>query len=509
MKKFLSIGIALLLSLSVCGCGKGNTVSEYTEYDSIIEDTTSGNNDAESKNNSSLQNSSNAADNNANQGETVVAEKPKTAQKNATDTTGKSVELANPVYIAEGSNAMDSNLDFGGKTFTMAKRNDEMYRQSRFTRLVKAFEKKYNCKIETKELDFNGYATLVANAKASGQPYDIIFCHGSMFPELPLSGVVNDLSQYLTTADYDTGKGGIDILKSSYFVKDNNLYGVVGGEDAVYPYVIYYNKLMFQKNGLEDPYELYKEGKWTWSKLREQGKKVTDSSKNLYYGDWGFSKFGLVHAFGTSVMTWKNNQPVINFSDANVIKGLQMMYDLFNTSKIFSQAHQDFTAFKTFAAGAAFCTMEESQKYPTVCSYAADSAAFNRNASNVGIVPVPQDSASAKRGYPCGWYTAVMSGSGSSDPRVAVAFAKFWSTYNDPVKDKYEMSDDYKSTIKKLISGNIANPHGGYTGSDGKTSFSYFNYPICMDIALGADVTATVNSTMPKIQACVDYTLKK
>ncbi len=404
---------------------------------------------------------------------------------------------------------MDAGLDFGGKTFKMARRSDNVYSSGHFKRLVAAFEKKYNCKIEQKELDFNQYSTLLSNAKATGESYDIIFCHGSRFPEIPLSGVVNDLSSYLTTADYDTGNGGIDIAKSSYFAMDKNLYGVVGGEDAVYPGVIFYNKLMFQKSGLDDPYELYKSGKWTWSKFREMGKKVSDSSSGVSFGDMSFAHPMLVHSLGVSMMTWKNNKVEINTSNASVVKGFQLMYDLFNTSKVLSNDHKNYTAYKTFADGKSYCFTEESQKYSVVCGYAADSPAFNRDASNVGIVPYPQDSASAKRGYPCGWYTAVMSGSGSSDPRVAVAFAKFWSTYSDPVKDKYELNDEQKALVKKLISGNIANFQGGYTGSDGTKSYDYFTWPMSMDIALGSDVSSTISATLPKINACVNYTLKK
>ena len=92
---------------------------------------------------------------------------------------------------------------------------------------------------------------------------------------------------------------------------------------------------------------------------------------------------------------------------------------------------------------------------------------------------------------------------------MAVAFAKFWSTYNDPVKDKYELSDEYKALVKKLISGEIINLQGGYTGSDGTASYTLFIYPIAMDVALGSDVAAKIDEQLPKINACVEYTMNK
>ena len=501
--------LALAMLLSVCGCG-GKTESEFTEFESAVN--SDGLNDpAGSSTGASSTDGKTSNVQSGNKGGTTSGgtyKKPNKGSNTATDSSGKKVELANPVYIAEGTKAMDEGLNFGGKTFTMAKRNDTAYTAASFTRLVSAFEKKYNCKIKTVELDFNTYPTLIANAKASGTPYDIIFCHGAMFPAIPMSGVVNDLSTYFSTADYDTGKGGIDIEKSSYFVIDKKLYGVVGGSDAVYPMVIYYNKQLFNKSGLEDPYELYKAGKWTWTKFREQGKKVTDAANKVYYGDNSFMDRGIVHSLGVPVITWKNNKAVLNLDNSKVIKGYQIIYDLFNKSKICSN---DFSASERvqFSDGLAYCSVQETQKYSEYCALAAQSPAFNRKAENVGVVPLPQDTAAAKAGYPCGWYGAVMSGSGSSDPRVAVAFAKFWSTYTDPVSDKYELSNEQKTLVKKLISGNIINYHGSYTGSDGSNSTSIIDWKINLDVAKGNDITSTINANKQSITATIDYVMSK
>lgn len=507
-KRLVALSLSLALLVSFCGCSGKKTSSEYTEYESVVDST--GLSDNSQAGGSKTESGSNGGTGSTGGGTTSVPKytKPNKPSTSATDTSGHKVELANPVYIAEGTKAMDEGLNFGGKTFTMAKRSDENYTQGRFSRLVAAFEKKYNCKIKTSELEFNSYVTLVTNAKASGTPYDIIFGHGSMFPSLPMGGVLNDLSEYFTTADYDTGKGGVDIAKSSYFVMDGKLYGVVGGEDAVSPEVIYYNKVLFKKSGLEDPYELYKAGKWTWSKFREQGKKVTDSANKVYYGDADFFRLSTVHSLGMPIVTWKNNSAVLNLQETKVVKGFQLMYDLFNSSKICSPYFNS-TRHSHFSDGLSYCTTEEMQKYPEVCGIAAQSPAFNRSADNVGIVPFPQDTASAKAGYPCGWYSAVMSGAGSSDPRVAIAFAKFWSTYNDPVSDKYELNSEYKQLRKKLISGNIINTHGSYTGSDGSNAISLLNYNIAMDIAKGQDVTSSINMYLPKIKADIDYVLSK
>ena len=77
---------------------------------------------------------------------------------------------------------------------------------------------------------------------------------------------------------------------------------------------------------------------------------------------------------------------------------------------------------------------------------------------------MPQDSAAAKRGYPTGWLTGICAGTGS-DPRVAVAFAKFWDAYKDPVADKFAMTEEEAKLCDKLISGNLALTHGLYSNA--------------------------------------------
>ncbi len=49
------------------------------------------------------------------------------------------------------------------------------------------------------------------------------------------------------------------------------------------PFMIYYNKTMFDAAGAEDPLTLSKKGEWTWEKLREVAKQVSEAN-----GKWGF-----------------------------------------------------------------------------------------------------------------------------------------------------------------------------------------------------------------------------
>ncbi|AIE84702.1 ABC transporter substrate-binding protein [Fimbriimonas ginsengisoli] len=52
----------------------------------------------------------------------------------------------------------------------------------------------------------------------------------------------------------------------------NRLYGLSTLYGGI---ILYYNKTLMRQAGLEDPYEVYKRGDWTWNRMREYAKKLT------------------------------------------------------------------------------------------------------------------------------------------------------------------------------------------------------------------------------------------
>jgi len=93
--------------------------------------------------------------------------------------------------------------------------------------------------------------------------------------------------------------------------------------------VIYYNKTMFEKAGLLDPYELDKRGEWTWDKFLEVARKLTKKDKNGKYIQFGTTMphyWTVVWAFGGDYLSPDFNRCVLNTPEA--IRGLQFMKDL-------------------------------------------------------------------------------------------------------------------------------------------------------------------------------------
>jgi multiple sugar transport system substrate-binding protein len=99
--------------------------------------------------------------------------------------------------------------------------------------------------------------------------------------------------------------------------------------------VIYFNKDLFRAKGLPDPLTLYKEGKWTWDKMFELAKQLTDKSKGIYglslvnYSDpkdWRVI-YDFLWSQGADFFNKKMTKVVIDSPQG--IKALQRYSDLF------------------------------------------------------------------------------------------------------------------------------------------------------------------------------------
>ena len=534
LKRFTVMLLSLVLLLSFTGCenvkltfgnssdGSGITIDlndfipsdldigdledNYNDYsdDNFIDDIKPGSS-TPSGNSGNSSNSSNSSvtkpnievvqpDNNENEN-TVPA------TKSAIGKDGKKITLVNAVRVANGTIPMDKGLDFDGKTFTMAVTTEPIFKTNDFARLVSAFESKYNCKIAIKSVSFNSYTNNVYTKMLSGETYDIVYMHGSKFPEMPILDLVEDLSPYITTADYDAGNGGIDIAKSARFVYNGKLGGVVAGEHAVYPLVIYYNKALFAKSGMEDLLTLYNNGNWTWNKFIELASKT---KRGYTFGDDTFSYYAVPMSSGVSLWDWINERPIMNWmSDDKIHSKMQIAQTLFQ--KGICSFNDD--GVSGFLDGHTYCRVEESQKYSEYAEVVENHAAFGKDIDNLGIVPIPQNAAEAKSGYPTGWLSAICAGKGSSDPRVAVAFAKFWSTFKDTVADEYELSAENKALCDKLISGNLAIIHGNYATTS-QNSNDLFKWDVMRRITLGDNIQNVIKGNSQRINNCINYTLK-
>lgn len=506
LRKLAALLLAAAMVFAITACGKTVTYESYYSYedDTTVVDKEASDTASETASETASQTASNTAS--------------QTASKNQTASnahTGTNTIVAPGVNqdakswgIKESSKGIDDTVDLKGKTLRMLCWGGSNYTSAKFQRTVKAFEKKYGCTVKIDRAAFGtDYVNAVRNSIAAKKPYDIVFMHASWSYDSIAANLYNPLNDTLTTADLlNSNNKGIDLNKSAEISWNGKIYGVCG-YDAVNPMLIYYNKVMFDEAGLEDPRTLYNQGKWTWDKFFELGTKVTDASNDKWFGEFNFFRTEICATFGGSPITIINGVPTVTIDSNKYIAGMKNISKLGSgaTKIIRTQTPED--QLQNFLDGKFYVYTEESDRYITIMEKIDTCNAFRRSGANLGVVPYPLGDTNTEGLYPTGWIECACSPLGSN-PQYAVAWMQFKSTYNDPVKtDKTQFNTADQKMIDKLLA-KILPRRCSYSGG-GDLSASALEWNLVTEAARGNDLTYYINMYKPLFQANIDATLKQ
>lgn len=182
-------------------------------------------------------------------------------------------------------------------------------------------EKKYNVKFKFTVLPADEITTHFTAAILAGDTLGdfVNMRHFWAFPEYAQKGFLLNMSDYLDFSDSAFNED--DTERATY---DNNVYGFSMNPLRV-GYVIYFNKAIFEKNGIEDPYKMYDNGQWNWNNVFSIAKKLT--SNNV----WGINSLDtydmvelLVASNGGSFAEYVNSKAKSNLTHTGTIKGIEM-----------------------------------------------------------------------------------------------------------------------------------------------------------------------------------------
>lgn len=491
-KRILSLLLAALMVATVAGCtdSKQTTsdtvsyITEWEDYDEVVEGEESGADKTASSSKADKTNSSSKKD-------------------NKTNTASKTDKVNSDTVSNNGS--VTKGLDFGGKTFTKTIIGAI---PARTVRKKEAFEKKYNCKIKLVSLKWEQYNSQVATAMSSGTPYDICGLQSYFWPEAGVQGLYEPLNKYISKEDlYNSKTGiGIDLDVSSEFEMNGNLYGVSNhsGIFASMLQVMFYNKLMFEDAGLEDPLKLYNSGKWTWDKFFEYAKKVKNASKGKYLVGQEFSATNFVKSNGFKYSVIKNGKVTSNITDKLYLSSLQK-YEEFAKNYMGPKGYSDDP---TEFYNGNYYMFSQAYTYGTYYMYdtIVNSAAFDNDFSNLGVVPFPAGPNNTKKLNPGGGAQAKAAGKGSKDPRIVIAWTKFDLEFDDPAADEdpYQYSKEINTMITKLFD-NINDGMANYKTSS--QSVTDIIGKIEGAAKTGGDYVSLIESNKTTIQNIIDDSL--
>lgn len=167
----------------------------------------------------------------------------------------------------------------------------------------KEIQEKYNFEITRKtEYSYTDQQETYVNGTMSNSPAcDIFVLYQEMVSQPLMKGLMYDLST-VDTVDFTEEKW--NPMVNDLMTAGSGQYGM--SAEAEPRGGLFYNKRLFEEAGIdtEEPYDLQKSGKWTWSKLEEYCKKLTkdtdNDGKTDQYAMASFSKYYLPECAATN-----------------------------------------------------------------------------------------------------------------------------------------------------------------------------------------------------------------
>lgn len=437
-----------------------------------------------------------------------AAGKPNTTTTTKSKTTQKTTAggLSPNVTVPQGAKRITDGLNFGGATFKFGMTGAG----NTFDGEVRAFQQKFNCKLEVTNLAWDNYGQKLLAAMTAGEPYDITFMHTLMFPSQIIQNIVTPVQDTFTEADLwdpeNPEEGGISLPIAQALSWNGNLYVMYGG-NSLGAEIMYYNKKLFRDAGLEDPYELYQQGKWTWDKIKEMGADVTDSSAGIYFfgGEMRDYPHYVTLANGGEFLTVKDGVIKENLTDKKLANGLQLFQELCYGPEAIVSTKGGFGNTDQFISGNTYTMLQESFGWETLSELVKNSNAFDKNVDNLGYVPLPYGPDNTEKVYPVHAYQGFCAGNGTKDKRAAVAFAIFDSTYRDPTKDTQPA--EFISMRNAVLGGNIAAPYTGFSSSSNNSDGIAIG--IGKKVAAGENIAQVLSAYRQPLQDCIDTSIGK
>lgn len=199
----------------------------------------------------------------------------------------------------------------------------------------KEAEKKYNVKIVWEKVPWGENIQMVTNAALSGEsvadivPLDYYFAVPAINQGLFMP--VDDFFDF-NDPKWPEGMKKHGMVNGKMYGFTSNINNVSG---------VYYNKTLFEREGLPDPHELVAQDKWNWDAFLDIAKKATkDTDGDGVIDQYGITNDGgvltriLVHSNGAALIEEKDGKHVFAYNNPNVLEALRFLYDLYNTHKV-------------------------------------------------------------------------------------------------------------------------------------------------------------------------------
>lgn len=191
----------------------------------------------------------------------------------------------------------------------------------------KAIHEHVNVEIQT--IPFDDYQQKLSIMAASKTAPDVAWLAERMIPQFLESGQLLDISDNVKA---DNAYNFADVFPSTLelFTQGDGLYGI---PFSTPPGLMFYNKTLFEENGLKTPLELVAEGNWTYDEFLNAAQAIADPSQGVYgvklireWKNWSDALLPLFWSHGAEVFNEDNTAFALNSPEGAA--ALQLFNDM-------------------------------------------------------------------------------------------------------------------------------------------------------------------------------------
>lgn len=203
--------------------------------------------------------------------------------------------------------------------------------------LISAFEKASGCKVKWTISAYSDYNVELAARIAANNAPDVLRFICANVAEL-------ELTQPLSNSGYDFSGPEWDHTLMDYYTVNGKCYATNAANSLmVSPYVLGYNKDLIGTYDFEDPYTLWKKGKWTMEKLIEMCKEFYKITGVQGCHTYKYDSY-LLNCGYQGIISYKDGRYANNMSDKKCLTIWQEMYN-WNTEGVFQHKNWDRVGF--------------------------------------------------------------------------------------------------------------------------------------------------------------------
>ncbi|TVQ25344.1 MAG: extracellular solute-binding protein [Spirochaetaceae bacterium] len=195
-------------------------------------------------------------------------------------------------------------------------------------------EQQYNVRLLDARVEYDDLIETLTASVLAGAPFvDVLAIESNWFNNLATTGFLQPW-----TAEAEPQADYWDPITRDFMTYEGDAYGLIAG--PYYPRaMMYFNKAIFERDGLPNPYELFRNGQWTWDKMLEIARMATkDTNGDGTIDQWGLSAMDLantlVYTNNAEIIAIENGSPVFVGNSREALEALQFHQDLIHRHRV-------------------------------------------------------------------------------------------------------------------------------------------------------------------------------